>query len=232
MGTCRSKHLGFLVAGIAFLSLPAQAQIVPAACTDSLFNKRSFIAGFAVGEDAAIQVWAGIDEDCDRREEFGTVVTHAVMDFALPDGASQFITCRYHGYIAGVLRGIHDAFSSCSIPCEPYEGELFGEISAIAYCQLSLANDWPPSADDFAPLWEMILCGDWHLYVPACGLSYNTVTRAYVDDTRDDPETTDVNEGECKPYTDMGDIVDPETGDPLWEPDWNEVREVQCAAGW
>jgi hypothetical protein len=125
-----------------------------------------------------------------------------------------------------MLQGIDDPGStSCSVSCRD-EGELIGEISAIAYCQLSLALDGLASADDFMRL-PVQFCGEWFRLV--CDLEYNTITRAYVDDTWDDPETTDVNEGECKRYTDMGDVIDPETGDPMWEPVWNQVRDIQCS---
>jgi hypothetical protein len=103
---------------------------------------------------------------------------------------------------------------------------LIGEISALAYCEMSFALGGLATGGEFVRA-PVPFCGS--VYQIGCDLSFKAVTRGYVDDMWDDPETPDVHEGICAKYTDRGDILDPATGKPMWEPVWNQVRETQCA---
>jgi hypothetical protein len=201
-----------------------QAQDLPPECT-SIFNKRAYNTGIATGYSIVSQAWAGIAEDCDRLEEFETIVIDNIIAYVLPGEASQFTLCRYSGHIEGMLQAIDDLYVECGGECAE-EGMLIGEISAIAYCQLSFALEGLATADDFVRL-PVQFCGE--VFQINCDLRFNTVTRTLEDDAWDNPETTDINEGMCRRYTDQGDVLDPESGEPLWEPVWNQVRTIQCA---
>jgi hypothetical protein len=218
------KYLGVLVTGIVLWSLPVQAAI-PAECEGSFLNKRAYNTGVVLGQSIVSQAWNGIEEDCDRLEEFETVIVNNVMDYVLPPEASQFTLCRYYGHIEGMLMQIDLNYTECGDKCAE-EGHLIGEISAIAYCQLSFALEGLATADDFVRL-PVQFCGT--VFQISCDLNYNTVTRTYVDDGWDNPATTDVHEGMCVRYTDQGNVLDPETGEPMWEPVWKQVRDIQCA---
>jgi hypothetical protein len=178
------------------------------------------------GYSVVSQAWAAIEKDCDRLEEFKTIIINNLMNYELPSGANQFTICRYSGHVEGMLQGIEELYStSCPVSCAD-QGALIGEISAITYCELSLAMEGLATADDFVRL-PVQFCGK--VFEIFCDLKYNAITRTYVNDLWDDPATLDVNEGECKRYTDLGDIIDPETGDSMWEPVWHQVRDIQCS---
>jgi hypothetical protein len=189
------------------------------------WNKIAYNTGLAIGVGIVSLAWDVIHEDCDRLEEFETVIMNNLMRFELPPRVGQYTTCKYSGLVEGVLQTIDECYIQCGEQCAE-EGNLIGEIAAIAYCQLSFALDGLATAEEFVRL-PVQFCGE--VFQIACDLKFNTVTRAYVDDTWDDPETPDVNEGMCVRYTDDGDILDPQTGKPMWKPVWNQVRDIQCA---
>lgn len=219
MKTPLSTFAGLLVTGFVLSSSTAQA----ADCTVG-WNKRAYNTGIPLGASIVAQAWDGIGQDCDRLEEFETIVINNLMDYVLPAYASDYTVCRYDGYIEGMLQAIDDLYMACGEECA-IEGAMIGEISAIAYCQLSYAFGGLVDPDDFTRL-PVMFCGQ--VFQTNCDLSFNTVTRAYVDDGWDDPLTQYVNEGACFLYTDEGIVLD-ETGAPMWEGVWNEVRNIQCA---
>jgi hypothetical protein len=211
-----------LVTGIVFWSSPVQAWY------DDGGNKIAYSTGIVKGKAIVAQTWAGIEENCGRLDEFETIIINNLMDYELPSAASQYVVDRYSGHVEGMLQEIDKIYAAnCNCgKCSYCGATFFGEISAIAYCQLSFALEGLATADNFVPV-PMQLCDELDQIM--CELMYSAVTRAYIDDAWDDPETTDVNEGECKRYTDMGDVLDPDTGDPMWEPVWHQVRDIQCS---
>lgn len=152
-----------------------------------------------------------------------TVVANA-NSYRLPAAASQTTVCRYAGTIEGMLRRTDELYRQCGSECAQ-EGEVIGKVSAIAYCQTA------SSGGGFFDAKYLLQRPDDScaaIFASSCGLTYDRVTRSYVNDAFDNPETPDVNEGKCILYTDEGTIIDPSTGRPKWEPIWNEMREIQC----
>jgi hypothetical protein len=210
------KCLGFLAMGIVLLSLPVQAQSLPAECT-SFRSEIAYDSGVATGINIVAQAWAGINENCYRLDEFEEIIINNLMDYQLPSGASQYTICRYSGHVEGMLQKIDELYAECHVLCSE-EGSLIGEISAICYCELALGLDGLYLPDYFVRR-PASFCNV--VFAAACDLRFTTVSRTYVNPSLDNPATPDVNEGECALRTDLGD-------DPLWIESWNETRTIQC----
>jgi hypothetical protein len=189
------------------------------------WSKETHNWGVAIGVTIVDTAWFGINETCDRLEEFETFVINSLMGLELPPRVDPHLICAYSGIVEGTLQTLDEYYVQCGDQCAK-QGRLIGEISALAYCEMSFALGGLATGGEFVRA-PVQFCGS--VYQIGCDLTFNTVTRGYVDDMWDDPETPDVHEGICAQYTDGGDILDPATGKPMWEPVWNQVRETQCA---
>jgi hypothetical protein len=219
MRTIESRHvLGLVAAGASFWSLPAQATLTPQC---SGFYERAYNAGVGTGHSIVSQAWAGVEEDCERLEEFETIIMGNVLEYRLSPGAGQYTVCRYLGHVEGMLQAIENTYAQCQDQC-CMGRSLIGEISGVLYCQMSHLTG---GLDDVFDRQPRGFCGPVFWF--CCGFSFSNVTYNYVDFAYDDPETENFNEGECKRFTDQGEL-DPETGEPRWEEIWNQVRGIQC----
>jgi hypothetical protein len=176
------------------------------------------------------QAWEAVYGDCDQQEGFEAIIVNTMLEYQLAEGPSEVTACRYTGYVEGVLRKSDDVvFDECHWDCASC-GHLVGEISAIAYCQMSFAFGGLPAAGYFLRQPEPV-CGK--RCQAACDGSYNTVTRELADGRWDDPATI-IHEGACALYTDECMVLGPLSlyGDDVackWEPVWNQVRAIQCS---
>jgi hypothetical protein len=175
------------------------------------------------GKTIIAQAWGGVNDDCDRLEEFEGIVLDTIYDYQLPPEANPYVMCRYMGHIEGMLQAIDELYHECGVMCCD-EGNFIAEISALAYCELSFLFGGLATADAFERL-PVQYCGA--VFQICCDSTFNTFTYTYVDDSHDDPATEDVNEGACKLYTDQGQVNE-ETGEPMWGEVWEQVQEIQC----
>jgi hypothetical protein len=174
---------------------------VPPECT-STTNARAYRTGRLAGANIAQQSWASLN-DCDRVEQYEDVVISALERYS-PGGAPTLYTrCRFRGVVEGVLDALDVVFASCVDACF-LEGQFAGEISAFAYCELSIALNGLETADDF-------LRGP----VQVCGLSFEIGCDTQFIDTS---SAYDNELGSCEPFT---------AGE--FQTVFDQARENQCA---
>jgi hypothetical protein len=134
----KSKKILFtLFTLVLTISGIAKAQDVPVACNTKTFNRNAYLAGFHSGQLLVSQAWDRIN-DCDKIETFDNIVISSVDSLTLPLNPSLYVTCRYTGIIDGVLQQLADMDGSCTNQCFA-DGTVIGQISAQAYCDLSIA---------------------------------------------------------------------------------------------
>jgi hypothetical protein len=162
----------------------AHAQTLPSSC-QATRDQRAYATGQRSGASLIRQAWRSVN-DCDRVEQFEDLVMNTVDAYAPGPAPTNYSLCRYSGVIDGILNELDNTFIGCSDACL-LEGQFAGELSAVAYCELSIALDGLATADAF-------LRGP----VQVCGLNFEVgcdseflgVCTNYQND-----------EGSCLPYT-------------------------------
>jgi hypothetical protein len=198
-----NKWNGLLAAVVVgFLSFPAGAQAqVPDECQDSV-SQRAYNAGALTGASLTRQAWNAVN-DCDRVEDFETIILNTLDKYDLPQNAPNYLICRYSGLVQGILDTLDILYQNCVEQCEA-EGEIAGDVSAIAYCELSIALGGLTSADAFIR-GPVQVCG--LSFEVGCDSMFNATSLVYANAM-----------GTCLPYTeDPFDVV------------WDQARYYQCA---
>jgi hypothetical protein len=197
--------LCFALSIVGSWSASAHAQstgnAIPPGCQGAR-ESRAFNAGTVSGHSLVRQAWANVN-DCDQIETFETIITDDLSGYQVPPGSSSYTICRFTGIVAGMLDELDAQFQNCQDQCLA-EGETAGNISAIAYCQLSIALGGLATAD-------------WFLRGPVqvCGLNFQVgCDSSFVGDT----ENYSNSHGACLPYT-----QNPFTAV------WTQARNNQCA---
>lgn len=186
-----------LVTGMA----TASAQGIPEGCQNTR-DQRAFLVGQAAGASLARQAWRSID-DCDRVEHFEEIVLSALDRYAPPSSPTTYTLCRFVGVAAGIVDTLDEVFFECTDACL-LEGELVGEMSALVYCELSIALNGLRTAEDF-------IRGP----VQVCGLSFEIGCDSAFLGTA---FSYDNSVGACLPFT-----------EGEFEPVFDQARENQCA---
>jgi len=183
---------------------------IPASCNPeqpegTLFEApelRSYRAGYRQGEYLVNAAWNRVS-NCDEIETFETLVMNSVSRYTLNEGASLSTVCRYSAVITAILDGIDSLYWDCEELCTQ-DGELAGDISGQAYCELSIALGGLAEADDFIR-GPVQICG--LAFEIACDQTFEVVTTSYSND-----------DGECVVYT-----------EGEFEAVWRQAQNNQCA---
>ncbi len=154
----------------------APAPEPPSSC-QSFLTKRAYVSGFRSGESLVQQAYNSVN-DCSLIDEFLDIVLNDVDRLTLPTGASDYLVCRFGGIIDGVVEKAFELVGECENQCF-MDGAVLGEISADAYCLLSIALDGLDTADEFIR-GAVATCG--FAFELGCDASFTSVTRSYVDD--------------------------------------------------
>lgn len=134
---CLALLLTALVSSVPTL---AEAQDVPVACDDNGRAERFFNLGVRKGRNLAAQAIAGI-VGCPDLEEVIELrdTARAIVDaLEVPPGASLAVQCHFQGQAAGLVAAILELQAECEGTCIA-DGQFIGEISALLYCELSIA---------------------------------------------------------------------------------------------
>lgn len=193
--------VALLISAPSGLALAQVGGDVPAACRTQL-GQRAFTAGHTAGGSLARQAWNNV-KDCDHVEDFESLVMNTLSRYGLPSNPSDYTACRYTGMVTGIIDELDGLFNVCTDQCFA-EGEIAGDISAIAYCELSIALGGLASADDF-------IRGP----VQVCGMSFELGCDTMFDTTS---ESYSNKIGACLAYT----------RDPFTSV-WHQARSNQCA---
>jgi hypothetical protein len=138
--------------------------VVPAFATppdcSSGRNLRGYNAGVTIGRSIVRQAWNSIGQDPDRFDELVDTVHDAVWVAigGLPSDASDYTKCRAKGLGQGVCDQLDDIQVVVVGQCV-LDGEVWGDLSAVLYCGLSLALG-PQEALGLIPVSPTNLCGD------------------------------------------------------------------------
>ncbi len=186
-----------LVAGIS----TGSAQAVPEGC-ESPRDERAFNVGRAAGASIARQAWRSVN-DCDRVERFEDLVISVLERYAPPPAPTTYSLCRFVGVAAGIVDTLDEVFFGCTDACL-LEGEFVGEISAVVYCELSIALNGLSTADAFVR-GPVQVCG--LSFEIGCDASFLGTAFSYVNP-----------QGMCLPFT-----------EGEFEPVFEQARENQCA---
>lgn len=145
------KALLSVVVGLAVTSGTGFAWAVdmPPACQGNAYTSRAFQSGYNQGVSLVEQAFASVNYDCHRLDSVGSMMTDAVHT-AIPAGANGFLLCRYSGLVAGVFRGLDNAWAGCDADC-CLEGQTTGRIAGEIYCILSILLGGLVAPDDFLP---------------------------------------------------------------------------------
>jgi hypothetical protein len=202
------KHCNVLIAATVIVAgsfpLVAMGQTtppIPDACNTTL-GRRAFNSGVQLGTGLADAAWANVN-DCDRVDDFNDIITDDVGRYQLAPNPSNYTYCRYSGVIAGVLDELAVILDDCAGQCRA-EGEIVGQISAMAYCELSLALGGLSSADAFLR-GPVATCGA--SFQEGCDPAFDSFSQNYTNTL-----------GACLQYTE-GDYADV----------WDQARYYQCA---
>lgn len=190
-----------VLAVLAATATSATASI-PSQCTDPI-PKRRYTTGYNQGVDSTNTAWNDFQPKCADATAFSQIIKSNLANYTINEiPPSRNTVCRYGGYVTGVLDTVDSIMASCN---ECYAlGKLIGEVSAIAYCELSIALQGLGPADDF-------LRGP----VTACGVNYQDGC-----DRNFEVASQDYSNGSgiCLPYT----------ADPFSEI-WRSAELIQCA---
>jgi len=121
---------------VLFSSAVASAQTPPAACT-AIRNASAYRAGYITGRSLVRQAWSGVMNDCDRVEDVEYAVSTALQRSVPTSAGTPYLTCRFAGLAQGALSQVDGLFTTCADECY-VEGQFIGEVSAMAYCELSI----------------------------------------------------------------------------------------------
>ena len=174
-----------LVSSCLCMPTVAYAQTIPTECQGRA-ESRAYRGGVAAGGSLVRQAWNGLKSDCDRVEEFEDIVTNALGRYSPAADISLSSLCRFTGVVDGILDQLDTTFLACTDSCF-LEGSFAGEISAIAYCELSIALGGLTTADAFIR-GPVKVCG--LSFEIGCDTSFSTTCGSYVNAT-----------GECAPFT-------------------------------
>ncbi len=156
---------------------------IPPACSGKR-EASGYNAGFLAGGSLVRQAWAKV-KNCARIDEFERVVKTAIQRSVPKTSPTLYTQCRFSGQIAGMTDQVDGLFVGCADSCF-LEGQFVGEITAIAYCELSILLRG-------LALDQFLIRGP----VETCGLSFEIGCDANF-------ETTAINYsnllGQCLPY--------------------------------
>jgi hypothetical protein len=142
MNMAKSFLWGVLSVGVVLCSVStARSEEIPEYCSqdDSYGAKtRAYNAGALSGENLVSMMWSALREDCDRIELLESIAVSNLQRFNWSGDESDVVACRFAGYANGILAKIDELYRYCEKMCY-LEGQMIGEIAAIAYCELSLA---------------------------------------------------------------------------------------------
>jgi len=190
----------FIVCCLSLFQSMAEAQL-PNQCS-SATNTRAFRAGRMAGSSLVRQSWASLN-DCDRVEQFEDLVTSSLERYVPGNAPTLYTQCRFAGVVQGVLDELDTVFVDCTDACFR-EGKFAGEISAFAYCELSIALNGLETADDFLR-GPVQVCG--FSFEVGCDSEFIAVASSYENEL-----------GACEPFT-VNTFVEV----------FDQARENQCA---
>lgn len=208
----RAVVLGLVCACLLASAQSASAQDVPAACSGAL-NTRAFNVGKMTGTSLLRQAWNAVN-DCDRIEEFEDMVIPVLLRYSPGDAPTPYTQCRFLGLVQGMLDELDGLFTGCANQCFQ-EGQFAGELSALAYCELSIALGGLVTADQFLR-GPVQVCG--LSFELGCDSKFSTFATFY---------TNDLGE-RCEPFTEDADGC-PGSGDGCFFEVFDQARENQCA---
>lgn len=180
---------------------PIRPPAPPPACTATI-DARQYNTGFLIGQRIVQSAVLSINS-CDEIDFFVNVILDNVARFTLPRGASNALACRYAGQVEGVIQEMDNQARLCDDQCFA-DGQVIGEISAAAYCELSILLGGLAEPDAFVRR-PTLTCG--FNFEVGCDSSFIGVSRAYENAF-----------GQCLPFTQ----------DPFFEV-WDQTRINQCA---
>jgi hypothetical protein len=145
MSMVKSFLWGVLSVGVVLCSVStANSQEIPEYCSqDDPYGAkaRAYNAGALSGGNLVSMMWSALREDCDRIELLESIAVSNLQRFNWSgDDVSEVVACRFAGYANGILAKIDELYRYCEKMCY-LEGQMIGEIAAVAYCELSLAFD-------------------------------------------------------------------------------------------
>lgn len=153
----------FLVSALiatALCALPnpvaADVADAPAFC-DTPRELRFFALGVRKGRNLAAQAIAAVREDDDfcpdleALDDLEARIRAIAEDVEVPPESSDAVQCHVIGQVSGLVAEIVDLQEECVDVCL-LDGEFIGEISALLYCDLSIALDGLGLADLFERL--------------------------------------------------------------------------------
>jgi hypothetical protein len=150
---CGLTTIGIVLSSVS-IARSQESEKIPKFCSqDDPYGakERAYNAGEMSGEALVARMWDILGNDCDELELLSSIALSNFSHFALPEAPSSTVACRYGGYIKGLLAKLYEAYRYCEeqycyendqYRCDELcssEGEWIGEITATAYCELSIA---------------------------------------------------------------------------------------------
>lgn len=176
----RSILVSALLIATALCTLPAMADAAPPtapAFCDTPRELRMFYLGVRKGRNAAQQAIAAIQDDADtcpdlaRLEELEATLRDIADHVDVPPESSDAVQCHAVGQVAGLIAEVVDFQGECLDVCI-LDGQFIGEISALLYCELSIALDGLGLADLFE-----------RLATDTCGTNFQNACDAQFEET-------------------------------------------------
>jgi hypothetical protein len=185
MRTISAALVGLVIAGLcACFTSTASAQAVPALCNTTR-EVRQFLLGVRKGRNLAQQAIAAVEESSDEDELcqdleaidlLQDIIQGTVDNIVIPPGASEAAVCHVQGQVAGLVAEVIDLQDTCVDTCVA-DGQFIGQVSALLYCDLSVALGGLELAELFERL-ATTVCGE--AFEDACDAAFfaTATTRA------------------------------------------------------
>lgn len=171
------KGIGGLAAPVAaappFLAPALPAREPTEACSLGL-ARTQFLTGYGIGSRVALESVAEV-ADCSQIGQVAQSVREKIDAFVQfpPGPVAPLLACRSVGFLDGLLGELDNQNGACELQCT-VEGDMFGEISAEAYCVASIAFDGlevPLERRAFQP------CGP--AYEPQCDAAFQFASEGF-----------------------------------------------------
>jgi cysteine-rich repeat protein len=183
----KKMYVRTIIASICIIGFIESAEAdMPEMCESSSRLTGGYDTGFLTGGNIIDQAWNGIGQDCMAIVEetwFKEKVLGVLALLSPPDDPTDYVKCRYTGYVDGIASRLTEIEQICVDQCI-LDGQFIGDITATVYCDLSISLGGLGLAD-YLIEGLLTVCGEE--MVAACEGTFTTVTEG--------------NE-ECVPYTD------------------------------
>ena len=99
--------------GAALFLCAGQTLAAPPQCADGGRKQGHYQAGRAQGHKLVESAWAGLGQDCERRDDLDTIVLDALARLVPPPGSGEALLCRYQGVEDGAGEELAEIATSC-----------------------------------------------------------------------------------------------------------------------